>query len=375
MKNYWIGLAAAATLLGCTPKRNNGPALLPTDTFETTLDGKAVKLYTLQNDAGFAVQITNYGARVVTLFAPDKNGIPGDVAMGFGSIREFTEKRESFFGALIGRYGNRIGKAAFPLNGKTYALDANDHGNMLHGGFKGYYNQVWTVAEHNHEMLELKYLSPDGEGGFPGNLETTVVYRITRDNELKIEYFAQTDQPTVVNLTNHTYFNLKGESSIENHEIQIVADYFTPVDSLLIPTGELRAVDQTPMDLRTPVAIGAGANAPYEQLAYGKGYDHNWVLRKDSAQTLTLAAKVFEPESGRIMEVFTNEPGIQFYGGNFMDGQDTGKYGKPLVYRGAFCLETQHFPDSPNKPEFPSTLLLPGEHYYSVCVYKFSVQH
>jgi aldose 1-epimerase len=279
-----------------------------------------------------------------------------------------------YFGALIGRYGNRIGKAQFTLDGATYKLPANDNGNTLHGGNRGFDKRVWTAKPGEGASLELTYVSKDGEEGFPGTLSAKVVYTLTDNNELKIDYTATTDKPTVANLTNHAYFNLKGpgEGTILDHQVTVNADQFTPVDGTLIPTGELRQVKGTPFDFTQATAIGARIDQDDQQLKFGKGYDHNWVLNKGGGG-MTKAAEVYEPQTGRVMEVWTTEPGLQFYTGNFLDGTLKGK-GKTFQHRGAFCMETQHYPDSPNKPNFPSTTLRPGQTYQTSTTYRFSAR-
>jgi aldose 1-epimerase len=334
-------------------------------------DGAAIQIYTLTNSHGLEAKIITYGGAVVSLKTPDKSGKMGDIVNGFDSLAGYLQP-EPYFGALIGRYGNRIGKAQFSLGGKEYHLPKNDGANTLHGGERGFDKRVWTARELPDSGLELTYLSKDGEEGFPGNLKATVVYHLTDANELKIEYTATTDKDTVVNLTNHTYFNLRGagESDILGHLMMLNADKFTPVDAGLIPTGELRPVAGTPFDFRKPTAIGSRIEQNEEQLKLGKGYDHNWVLNR-SGNGLSLAARVEEPTSGRVMEVHTTELAIQFYTGNFLDGTLKGKGGKAYGHRSAFCLETQHYPDSPNKPAFPSTELKPGQTYHSTTVYKF----
>jgi aldose 1-epimerase len=315
-----------------------------------------------------------FGGIVVSLKVPDKNGKLDDVVLGFDSPGDYV-KNHDYFGALIGRYGNRIAKGKFALDGKDYVLATNNGPNHLHGGKFGFDQRVWEADEAESEpgrALVLKYVSKDGEEGYPGTLSVKVRYAVTDSNELKIEYSAITDKPTIVNLTQHSYFNLAGQGSgdILGHELTIVADRFTPVDSTLIPTGELRPVEGTPMDFRVPVAIGARINQKDQQLIFGGGYDHNWVLtRKDS--TLSLAASLHDPTSGRVMDVWTTEPGLQFYSGNFLNGSAVGKGGKTYNYRNGLCLETQHFPDSPNKPQFPSTVLRPGENYMTTTLYRF----
>jgi aldose 1-epimerase len=342
--------------------------------FGKTPEGVSVSIYTLTNSHGMEARITNYGGIVVSLKAPDKTGAMTDVVLGFDTLDGYVNNT-SYFGALIGRYGNRIGKARFNLDGHEYKLAANNGENSLHGGTRGFNRAVWTPRELSDGGLELVYVSKDGEEGYPGNLRVRVTYHLTPANELKIEYEASTDKDTVLNLTNHSYFNLKGAGNgdILDHKMIINADRFTPVDAGLIPTGELRSVNGTPFDFRKPTAIGARINDNDEQLKLGKGYDHNWVLNK-SANSLSLAARVEEPSTGRVLEVHTTEPGVQFYTGNFLDGTAKGKGGKTYGFRSGFCLETQHFPDSPNKPSFPSTVLRPGQQFHSTTVYRFSAK-
>lgn len=370
-QHYLIMLLFAA---GCSKAPEQLPLVDPA-TFGGELDGKKVELYTLKNESGMTVQITNYGGRVVDLWVPDKEGKMEDVVLGYSTLDGYLKSNEIYFGTLVGRYGNRIGQARFSLGDSVYTLAANNGANHLHGGVKGFNNVVWDAVQNDESTLLLSYLSPDGEEGYPGNLQVNVTYEVTPDNELKIEYRATTDKPTPVNLTHHSFFNLKGAGNgdVNDHLMMINAPYFTPVDSGLIPTGEIAPVDGTPFDFRQPTAIGARLEEDHQQLKFGMGYDHNWVLAAADSG-LTLAARVVEPASGRTMEVYTNEPAIQFYGGNFLQGKDTGKNGKAYPFRGAFCLETQHFPDSPNQPQFPSTILEPGKEYYSVCIYKFGVE-
>ncbi|WP_205510588.1 aldose epimerase family protein [Longitalea arenae] len=332
-------------------------------------DGKKVQLFTLTNKNGQTVSITNYGGIVTSWITPDKNGNKSSVVIGMESLDEYL-KKPPYFGAIIGRYGNRIGDAKFTLNGKTYTLAANNGKNNLHGGNKGFDKVVWdaTPAADSTPSLTLTYLSKDGEEGFPGNLKVTVVYTLTDENVLNIDYSAETDKATPVNLTNHSYFNLTGstENTILNHTLQINADHYTPVDTTLIPTGEIKPVKGTPFDFTKAETIGARIDA------VPGGYDHNFVLnRKDSS--LQLVATLADSVSGRKLEVFTTEPGLQFYSGNFLDGTFASG-GKPVKLRTALCLETQHFPDSPNKPKFPSTILQPGQKYHTVTQYKVSVQ-
>jgi aldose 1-epimerase len=338
-------------------------------------DGQRIELYTLTNGKGMQVAITNYGGVVVKLIVPDRHGKMADVVLGFDDLDGYLGTHP-FFGALIGRYGNRIGNARFKLHGVEYKLEANNGNNSLHGGSQGFDKKVWKSREipGGEPALELTYLSKDGEEGYPGNLTATVVYTLTNNNELKIDYRATTDKDTVVNLTNHSYFNLAGEGNgdILKTELMINADRFTPIDSTLIPTGELRKVDGTPLDFRKLTAIGARINADDEQLKFGRGYDHNFVLNRQGPG-LVLAARAVDPGSGRELEIHTTQPGMQFYSGNFLNGSVKGKGGIAYGPRAAFCLETQHFPDSPNKPNFPSTALKPGQVYHEVTVFKFSV--
>jgi aldose 1-epimerase len=342
----------------------NGATKLVSGDFGKTREGAAVRIFTLTNKHGVEAGITNFGGRVVSLKV---GGV--DVVVGFDSLEGYLNENP-YFGALIGRYANRIGHAQFTLDGVLYKIPKNDGDNALHGGPRGFDKVVWNARELPDGGLELTYLSKDGEEGFPGNCKATVVYHLTDANELKIEYAASTDKDTVVNLTNHSYFNLKGSGDILGHLLQLTADRFTPVDSGLIPTGDLKPVAGTPFDFRKSTAIGARIEQDDEQLKLGKGYDHNWVLNKKGAE-LSLAARVEEPSSGRAMEVWTTQPGVQFYTGNFLDGTIKGKGGKVIARRSALCLETQHFPDSPNKPKFPTVALKPGMEFKSTTIYKF----
>lgn len=334
-------------------------------------DGAGVDLYTLKSGR-LEAAITNYGGIVVSLKVPDRTGKSADVVLGFDNLDGYL-KKNPFFGALVGRYGNRIANGRFTLAGHEYTLPKNDGNNTLHGGLHGFDKKLWN-ARMQGDGIVLTYISKDGEEGFPGNLSTTVRYTLS-GNELKIDYEAATDKDTVVNLTNHSYFNLagQGEGDILKHEVMIAADRFTPVDRGLIPTGELRPVQGTPFDFRTPHAIGERIEGDDEQLKFGRGYDHNWVLNSGGG-SLKLAARVRESGTGRVMEVLTTEPGMQFYTGNFLDGSVTGKNGKVYQKRYAFCMETQHFPDSPNHPEFPSTVLKPGQKYHTTTVFRFLTQ-
>lgn len=340
--------------------------------FQDTIDGKPTDLYILKNGNGMTAAITNYGGRIVSLLVPDKNGKMTDVVVGFDSVEDYVNSTEPYFGATIGRVGNRIARGKFTLDGKQYTLFANNGPNTLHGGKKGYQAVVWDATQPNDTTLVLHYLSKDNEEGFPGNLDVKVTYSLTGDNALKCDYVATTDKKTVVNLTNHAFFNLNGEGSgtINNHILQINADSYTPVDSTLIPTGEIKPVAGTPFDFTQPTPIGERLNADNEQLKFGKGYDHNYVL---NGSGMKKAATVTGDKSGIQMTVFTEEPGLQFYGGNFMQAKNTFKSGAKDAYRTAFCLETQHYPDSPNQPGFPSEVLSPGETYHTTSLYQFSV--
>src|ERR1700686_2609504 len=342
--------------------------------FGKTEDGQQTDLYILTNKNGMETSITNYGGTVVTLKVPDRNGKFDDVVLGYDKVEDY-EAGKAYFGAIVGRYANRIAHAKFTLDGITYTLPKNDGDNHLHGVFN---KRVWNakdVSSGAGQALELTYLSKDGEDGFPGNLSVKVVYTLTNQNELKIDYSAATDKDTVLNLTNHCYFNLAGQGNgdILQQQLMIRADRFTPVDANLIPTGEFRKVKGSPFDFTTSTVIRSRIDQDDEQLKLGKGYDHNWVLNNSTAGSLFVAAQSYDSHSGRLLEVSTTEPGLQFYTGNFLDGIH-GKGGKVYNRRYAFCLETQHFPDSPNHPQFPSTVLRPGQHYRSTTVYKFSTK-
>lgn len=350
--------------------------VLKASNFQTQIKGKTVDLYLLQNDH-IQVYITNYGGRVVSLLTPDKNGVLGDVVLGFKSIADYQKAKTPYHGCLIGRFGNRIAKGKFELDGVLYELPINNNENHLHGGPDGFHNQVWEVLSADESAIEMKYLSKDGEMGYPGNLAVTVKYSLNDKNELSIAYKATTDKATPINLTNHAFFNLAGQAkgSINDHLLMINADHFTPVDKGLIPLGEIRSVEGTPFDFRKAKTIGRDLNQQDSdtQLSRGGGYDHNFVLKKELQGSISLAASVVDPKSGRQMDIFTQEPGIQFYGGNFMDGSDVGKYGTKFEFRESFALETQHYPDSPNQLDFPSTILEPGEVYQTKSVYRFSI--
>jgi aldose 1-epimerase len=375
-RRAWIVLAVTAIIVfGCEKKGTETQTeeqrvmTIGTESFGKTPDGQEVELYTLSNTNGLKARITNYGAILVSLEVPDKNGKLADITLGFDTLEGYIP-RHPYFGATVGRYANRIGGAKFKLNGVEYKLAANNGPNHLHGGIKGFDKVVWKVedvtAESETAMLKLSYLSKDGEEGYPGNLACTVTYTLTKDNELKIDYEAETDKATILNLTNHSYWNLAGQGNgdILSHELMLNADKYTPVDEGLIPTGEIKSVKESPMDFTKPMSIGSRIGQ------VEGGYDHNYVLNSGGG-SLTLCAKVYEPTSGRTMEIHTTEPGVQFYTGNFLDGSITGKSGKVYKKHYGFCLETQHFPDSPNKPSFPSVALKPGEKYTTATVHKF----
>lgn len=379
MKAIWTAgavLITAGIIFGCGTK-GDSVMNISKEPFGTLADGRSADLYILSGPGGMEVRITNYGATIVSILAPDRNGKTADVALGYDTAGDY-EAGTSYFGCVVGRYGNRIAGGKFSLGGTEYTLAVNNGANHLHGGISGFNKKLWQAEEFADEDaagVKLSCLSADGEEGYPGNLNVTVTYRLTRANEIRIDYQASTDKATVLNLTNHSYFNLKGagNGTILEHEMMLNAGRFTPVDEGLIPTGELAPVEGTPMDFRTPTPIGRRIEGDFQQLVFGGGYDHNWVLNKPGME-LSLAARVYEPESGRIMEVRTTQPGVQFYTGNFLDGTAIGKGGTPYEKRFGFCLETQHFPDSPNKPEFPSVVLNPGEEFSSTTIYAFSAQ-
>ena len=380
-RRIWINCVlavAAVCMAGCEKKgapsrepqaKETKPMSTRSEPFGQTPDGKQVYLYTLTNSHGLRARITNYGAILVSMEVPDKNGKLADITLGFDKLDGYIT-RHPYFGATVGRYANRIGGARFVLNDVEYKLAANNGPNHLHGGINGFDKVVWKVederAESDKALLKLSYLSKDGEEGYPGNLACTVTYTLTKDDELKISYEAETDKTTILNLTNHSYWNLAGQGSgdILGHELMLNADKYTPVDEGLIPTGEIRNVNNSPMDFTRPMTIGSRIGQ------VEGGYDHNYVLNSGGG-TLALCARVYEPTSGRAMEIHTTEPGVQFYTGNFLDGSITGKSGKVYKKHYGFCLETQHFPDSPNKPDFPSVVLNPGQKYTTVTVHKF----
>ena len=368
-----LAILAAMVTMNCSSNKEAGPGPGTTSrVFGKTPAGETVELYTLRNAKGAEADVSTYGGVLVSLKVPDRAGVAGDVVLGFDDLEGYL-KPEPYFGAIVGRYGNRIAHGAFTLDGVKYTLARNDGENSLHGGNRGFDKVLWKAKAGSGASVELTYLSKDGEEGYPGNLSVTVVYTLTDNNELKIDYTATTDKDTVLNLTNHSYFNLagQGEGDILAHQVTINADRFTPVDKGLIPTGELRSVEGTPFDFRQPHAIGERINAPDEQLKFARGYDQNFVLNR-SGDGMVLAARVTEAKSGRVMEVLTTQPGLQFYTGNFLDGTIHGKGGKVYGPRSAFCMETQHFPDSPNHPDFPTVVLKPGSQYRETTIYRFS---
>ena len=378
-------MLTAALMQGATgcnaaaPPREQAPAAVKgppvtTERFGTMPDGTVVDVYTLKNAGGMEVRAISYGGIITSLKVPDRAGAMADVVMGFDNLEGYLAGHP-YFGAIIGRYGNRIGKGQFALDGKTYTLAKNNGPNHLHGGVKGFDKVVWKTAPvEGQNAITFTRMSPDGEEGYPGNLQVRVIYTLSDANELIVDYHATTDKPTPVNLTQHSYFNLAGDGSgdILGHGLTINADRYTPVDDTLIPTGELASVEGTPFDFRQPRAIGERIGMKHPQLIAGKGYDHNWVLNR-SGSGQQFAARVGDSKSGRTLEITTDQPGIQFYAGNFLDGSLKGKSGRVYAHRTGFCLETQHYPDSPNKPTFPSTILKPGEEYKTRTVFKFGV--
>lgn len=349
--------------------------VLETKNFDTVIDGKKVNLYWIENK-GIKVAFTNYGGRLIGLWVKDKNGKPTDVVVGMNSAKGFKNATEPYFGATIGRVGNRIAKGKFTLEGKQYQIPLNNGKNALHGGVKGFQDVVWNAEKTSENTLVFTYVSPDGEQGFPGKLNVKVIYTITDDNAVKMEYEATTDKTTIVNLTNHAFFNLNGEGSgtILNHELQIYANEFTPVDEGLIPSGELKSVKNTVFDFTSKHTIGERIETKEEQLKFGKGYDHNYVLNGKKKNGLNHAATISGDKSGITLDIFTEEPGLQFYSGNFMQSKNTFKSGAKDDFRTAFALETQHFPDAPNQPKFAPIVLKPGEKYHTVSYYQFSVK-
>jgi aldose 1-epimerase len=379
----------ALILISCNPKPEQQSTAdstmvtskpqIATNSFGTMPDGREVKMYTLTNNQGMSMNVINYGGIIVSLNVPDKNGKIEDVVLGYDSLSHYI-RNNPYFGALIGRYGNRIAKGKFSLDGKSYQLPTNNGPNHLHGGFNGFDKVFWNIEPIDTtagNALRLTYQSKDGEEGYPGNLNVEVIYLLTEKNELNISYKATTDKKTITNLTQHTYFNLSGgaKADILQHELVLNADQFIPVDKTLIPTGKLQNVEETPFDFRTPITIGSRISKKDQQLEFGGGYDHCWVIRDSSANdSLKLAGTLYEPISGRLLSISTTEPGIQFYSGNFLDGSNIGKKGAIYKHRYGLCLESEHFPDSPNQKTFPSVELNPGEVYRTQTVYAFSTK-
>ena len=377
MKRLFYGFVTVAVAALCSCGNKSELNLVDSKNFDATIDNKVVALYTIESKIGMTLQVTNFGGHVVSLWVPDKDGRLGDVVLGHNTLKEYIDYQgERFIGCVVGRYANCIAKGQFTIDSITYNVPINNNGQSLHGGLKGLDQVVWDVDTVGVDMIRLSYLSPDGAEGYPGNLKVAMTYQLTDDNAFKITYNAVTDKPTVVNLSHHGFFNLKGEGAgtINDHLLTINADYITPVVSVLIPTGELMPVEGTAFDFRKATAIGDRVNDEHPQLKNGNGYDHNWVLNRTTEDGVELAATVYEPTTGRVLEVLTNQPGIQFYGGNFFDGNGVGKNGVTFKYREALALETQKFPDGPNQPSFPSVRLNPGEEYNQVCIYKYSVR-
>jgi aldose 1-epimerase len=370
----WAAVLGSVLFAGCAALAAPGGQVSPKAPFGNA-NGVPVDIYTLSNANGMEARICTFGAALVSLTAPDRDGKFADVVLGFDKVEDYI-KYPSFLGVLVGRYGNRIAKGKFVLNGVTYTLAANNNGNALHGGIKGFDKVVWRampIASSAGPGLELTYVSKDGEEGYPGTLVVNAVYTLTRDNALHVDITAKSDKDTVVNLTGHSYFNLAGKGDVLGHEVYINADKFIPVDSTLIPTGELKDVSGTPFDFRKPTTIGARINQPDEQLKFGAGYDQCMVINKQPGK-LEVMARVTEPTTGRVLEVSSTEPGLQFYSGNHLDGQAIGKGGARYEARGGFCMEPGHFPDSPNHPNFPSATLKAGDTYKHTIVYKFSAK-
>ena len=374
MKKNLISAAACAVFAACAPKQE--VVLFPASDFETVVEGKNVSLYTLK--AGdLTMQVTNFGGRVVSLWTPDKKGNMEDIVLGYNNIENYVNNSgERFLGAVVGPYANRIAGGTYTIGEETYNFPQNNNGQTLHGGLLGLDMIVWDVDSVTENSIVLSVVCPDGQDGMPGNKKIVMTYTLTPENEFKVDYVAETDKATHINISHHSFFNLKGEGNgtINDHVLYINGSKTTPVDAVLIPTGEIADVTGTPFDFREPKAIGQDLCVENEQLTNGAGYDHNWVLDRQTANELELAASVWEPASGRYMEVWTDQPALQFYGGNFFDGSTEGKYGKTLNYRESIALETQKYPDTPHHAHFPSTLLNPGEVYTHACVYKFSTK-
>lgn len=374
MRKLCVWGVAALLMAACTPKaEKTTDSGLSQSKFQTEVNGKKTDLFTLRNKNNMEVCITNFGGRIVSVMVPDKDGQMRDVVLGFDSIQDYISK-PSDFGASIGRYANRINQGKFALDGVEYQLPRNNYGHCLHGGPQGFQYRVFDAVQPNPQEVELTYVAKDGEEGFPGNITCKVLMKLTDDNAIDIRYEAETDKPTIVNMTNHSYFNLDGDAgSNADHLLTVDADYYTPVDSTFMTTGEIASVEGTPMDFRTPVPVGTRINDyDFVQLKNGNGYDHNWVLNA-KGDINRKAASLKSPKTGIVLDVYTNEPGVQVYAGNFLDGSLTGKKGIAYNQRASVCLETQKYPDTPNKPEWPSAVLRPGEKYMSRCIFKFSV--
>ena len=377
MKRLLMAVTCAAMFVSCAQKsEDTGVELMKTEDFQAVVDGKATSLYTLK--AGdLVMQVTDFGGRVVSLWTPDKDGKYEDVVLGYNNIDSYiNNKGERFLGAVVGPYANRIAAGTYAIGEEVYNFPQNNNGQTLHGGLKGLDMVVWDVESVNDSSIVLSYLHADGQEGMPGNLKIVMTYALSSDNEFKVDYMAETDKATHVNISHHSFFNLKGEGNgtINDHILYINASKTTPVNAVLIPSGEIADVAGTPFDFRQAKAIGQDLEVENEQLKNGGGYDHNWILDRQTPDQMELAASVYEPASGRFMEVFTDQPALQFYGGNFFDGTTEGKYGRALRYRESLALETQKYPDTPNHDNFPSTLLNPGETYTHSCVYRFSVK-
>lgn len=374
MKRILALCAVYVIIASCAPKSEIN--LMHAEDFVTVVDGKDVALYTLKN-ADLTMQVTNFGARVVSLWTPDRNGNHEDIVLGYNNIDQYVNNPgERFLGAVVGPYANRIANGTYTIDGQVYTFPQNNNGQTLHGGLKGVDMVVWDVVAVTDSSILLSYLHPDGQDGMPGNLKIDMTYTLTADNEFKVEYVAETDKATHVNMSHHSFFNLKGEGNgtVNDHVLMIRASKTTPVDEVLIPYGTIVDVEGTPFDFREPKEIGRDLDMDDQQLRNGAGYDHNWVLDKQSCCDVELAASVYEPSTGRYMEVYTDQPALQFYGGNFFDGSTCGKYGRPLRYRESIALETQKYPDSPNHDNFTDTLLRPGEKYEHVCIYRFGTK-
>lgn len=374
MRKLCVWGVAALLMAACAPKAEKATESgLLQSKFQTEVDGKKTDLFTLRNKDNMEVCITNFGGRIVSVMVPDKDGQMRDVVLGFDSIQDYISK-PSDFGASIGRYANRINQGKFTLDGVEYQLPRNNYGHCLHGGPQGFQYRVFDAVQPNPQEVELTYVAKDGEEGFPGNITCKVLMKLTDDNAIDIRYEAETDKPTIVNMTNHSYFNLDGDAgSNADHLLTVDADYYTPVDSTFMTTGEIASVEGTPMDFRTPTPVGARINDyAFVQLKNGNGYDHNWVLNA-KGDVNRKAASLKSPKTGIVLDVYTNEPGVQVYAGNFLDGSLTGKKGITYNQRASVCLETQKYPDTPNKSEWPSAVLRPGEKYMSQCIFKFSV--